>query len=62
MALADFFQDKGHRNAVSLGHKINPVILVDSRVGRLYYRVLLASVQPTLPTFCKSDMLPFPTA
>ena len=26
------------------------VILVDSRVGRSYYRVLLASVQPTLPT------------
>ena len=28
---------------------VSPV--VDSRVGRLYYRVLLASVQATLPTF-----------
>ena len=40
------------RDEVYLKHILECIDRIkDSRVGRSYYRVLLASVQPTLPTF-----------
>ena len=36
--------------------KASILVILDSRVGRLYYRVLLASVQPILPTMHAVEM------